>query len=444
MKGITKKILIVAVILGLLCAVAAASAEGVPDGLRCDADGVWRLYLNGEFAGGYTGLYNDPNCGWWLISGGTIAWDYTGLWNDPNCGWWLISGGTIAWDYTGLWNDPNCGWWLISGGTIAWDYTGLWNDPNCGWWLINGGTIARDYTGLWYDQNCGWWLIGGGTIAWDYTGVWDDPNLGRWNISGGCLTGPARATMETMTLYDCVTIDVPSTFEIIDGVLYDPVSGMGMDYTMIDVINYSVLKTAMETSFDSIDEFTLNGISMIGVAQIDTDAVAVSVAFMVDNQAMVISFSYTDDAGGEMSAECMNSIRIIDGHSSSSDENWWSIHFLYGSTISEANSVLADKLIYLGDGIYSNGYFGVETDSSGKINWMAILDGTKYSLFGVGQGMGWIQSQATLAGVSGWDWRPINNSPNDNTFVSDLYPDKMVYFTKDSNGKVKNVVFGDR
>jgi len=83
-------------------------------------------------------------------------------------------------------------------------------------------------------------------------------------------------------------------------------------------------------------------------------------------------------------------------------------------------------------------------NAKSKINWIAIVDGTKYSLFGVKQGMNWIQSQATLGGFSDWGWKPINNSPNDDTFVTTKYPNRYVRFTKDSKGKVKNIVYGDR
>ena len=223
MKGKWKILLAVLLALGILGAFALASAEGT-DGLRQDGDGVWRLYVNGEHAAWYNGLYCDANLGWWLVEGGTINFGYTGLYCDANVGWWLVNGGTINFDYTGLYCDANLGWWLVGGGAIAFDYTGLWYDANLGWWLVGGGTIAFDYNGLWYDEglgwwlvqggainfgytglwndpNVGWWLIGGGSIAWDYTGNWNDPVYGAWYISGGHLEGQAQQTVSTGIAY---------------------------------------------------------------------------------------------------------------------------------------------------------------------------------------------------------------------------------------------------
>ena len=61
MKRNLKALLALLLVLGVVCALGFASAEGAPDGLRCDEDGIWRLYQNGEFADGYTGLYCDAN-----------------------------------------------------------------------------------------------------------------------------------------------------------------------------------------------------------------------------------------------------------------------------------------------------------------------------------------------------------------------------------------------
>ena len=202
------KILLAAMLLiGLLAAAAMGCADGVPDGLYL-IDGNWQLYIGGQYAYWYTGLWNDPNLGWWLVGGGTVAMDYNGLWCDPNLGWWLVENGTISFGYTGLYEDASAGTWLIGGGQICFDYNGLWNDPaqgwclvsggaacpwynglyndpNMGWWLIEDGKVNFGYTGLYYDWNYGWWLIGGGSIAFDYTGVWEDPVHGTWMIGGG-------------------------------------------------------------------------------------------------------------------------------------------------------------------------------------------------------------------------------------------------------------------
>ena len=43
MKRNLKVLLALLLVLGVVCALGFASAEGAPDGLRCDADGIWRL-----------------------------------------------------------------------------------------------------------------------------------------------------------------------------------------------------------------------------------------------------------------------------------------------------------------------------------------------------------------------------------------------------------------
>ena len=211
------------------------AAPAFSDGLHDDGNG-WHLYLNGEVASwytglygdatygwwlvqngavnfGYTGLYCDLNVGWWLVQNGAVNFGYTGLYCDANVGWWMLRNGTIAWDYTGLWEDPAYGWWLLGGGTVCFDYNGVWNDPNLGSWIISGGRpvepavqadglvcgddgvwrlflngeFASGYTGLYGDATYGWWMIGGGRIAWEFSGIWNDPNYGWWLIKDGAI-----------------------------------------------------------------------------------------------------------------------------------------------------------------------------------------------------------------------------------------------------------------
>ena len=218
-----------------LASAAERAAVGA-DGLYLFGD-EWQLYQNGEFAVGYTGLYEDPNYGWWLIEKGTVAKGYTGLWNDPVYGWWLIGDGSVCLYYNGRWDDPvvgswiiengrpvaeaaaiadglhddgadgwhlymngqiaswyyglygdaNYGWWLVQDGAVNFGYTGLYWDDNAGWWLLRNGTIAWDYTGLWEDPNCGWWLISRGTIDFGFNGLWNDPNCGWWLVENGTI-----------------------------------------------------------------------------------------------------------------------------------------------------------------------------------------------------------------------------------------------------------------
>ena len=169
----------------LLAACVPVNAEGVPDGLYC-IDGTWQLYIGGQIASWYNGLWNDPALGWWLVNNGYVNFGYTGLWNDPNCGWWLIGGGTVAFDYNGIWNDVNVGSWVISGGQpVSPAFTDGLHDDGAGWHLYIGGQVANWFTGLYCDANVGWWLVGSGSVCFDYNGLWNDPNYGCWLVSGG-------------------------------------------------------------------------------------------------------------------------------------------------------------------------------------------------------------------------------------------------------------------
>ena len=223
MKKRLKVFLALLLALSMLGALVSASADApAADGLH-EVNNVWQLYLGGEYAGSYTGLYCDPNVGWWLIKDGNICWGYTGLWNDSTYGWWMIENASVSFGFNGIWNDETYGSWVIvngqptepanatpvitdglhddgsgvwhlyQNGQVATGFTGLYGDANVGWWLVNAGTVAFDYNGLYCDQNFGWWLVRGGTIAWDFTGDWKDPAIGGvWSILNGALQGPVQ------------------------------------------------------------------------------------------------------------------------------------------------------------------------------------------------------------------------------------------------------------
>ena len=212
-------LLLAAVLLGTFT-VASAEAPALTDGLH-EVGGEWQLYLGGEFAGSYTGLYSDAAIGWWLIKDGKVAFGYTGLYNDTNCGWWLIDNARVNFEFSGIWEEPGLGFWTISsgqligpaeqapvitdglhddggawhlyqGGTVAAGFTGLYGDLNVGWWLVRDGAIDFGFTGLYNDANFGWWLVQSGAVAFDFTGTWNDTVYGPWAISKGQLIGPAE------------------------------------------------------------------------------------------------------------------------------------------------------------------------------------------------------------------------------------------------------------
>jgi len=228
---------------------------------------------------------------------------------------------------------------------------------------------------------------------------------------------------------------------------HDDVTGLEVTIGSLPYYTYDSLKSALKKAYGSISEISLNGIKMIGIAQVSSSYTISGVAFIAGNQAYMVTFMFIDNAGGNLSAEIMNSIKMKDSGSTLTplpviEGGCTLVHDLYGKTLSEANQLLTDKLNLYDDGLYYNAYLGVMLDGNSRINWIAVIDNTKYSLFGVKTGMGWIQAQATLGGYGDWGWTPINNSPNDYLFVCKKYADRKVMFTKNSKGKVQNVAYG--
>lgn len=118
------------------------------------------------------------------------------------------------------------------------------------------------------------------------------------------------------------------------------------------------------------------------------------------------------------------------------------IYDIFGRTVSDVNYYLENKLIDIGDGYYSNGFFGVTLDTDSKINWIALLDGTKYTLFGVRIGMGITQASVTLSGFGDFGWKPVSNLVYETNFTNTRFPERRARFVLDSYKKIKNVVYG--
>ena len=258
----------------------------IADGLHDDGNG-WHLYLNGEVATWYTGLYCDANVGWWLVENGAVSFGYTGLYGDANYGWWLVQNGAVNFGYTGLYCDANVGWWLIGGGSVCFDYNGVWNDPNLGSWVISGGRpiepavqadglvcgddgvwrlylngeFASGYTGLYCDQTYGWWLINCGIIAWDYTGLYNDANAGWWLINGGTIAWDYNALWDDQNVGHCLIRNGTIAFDY-SGSFEDPVMGKceirdGM-LVADKPKNDTIMHVAMITDYGDINDQSFN------------------------------------------------------------------------------------------------------------------------------------------------------------------------------------------
>lgn len=176
---------------------------GTTNGVRQDADGAWRYYVNGSVAWYYTGLASNEY-GWWYIRNGEVDFSYNGVVQNE-AGWWCVMGGQVRFDYTGLASNEY-GWWYIENGAVNFNYNGV--VPNeAGWWCVMGGQVRFDYTGLasnefgwWYIENgavnfnyngvvpneAGWWCIMGGKVMFDYTGLASN-EYGWWYINGGAV-----------------------------------------------------------------------------------------------------------------------------------------------------------------------------------------------------------------------------------------------------------------
>ena len=120
----------------------------------------------------------------------------------------------------------------------------------------------------------------------------------------------------TLQLFDHVTVTVPSSFYLSESsatpTYLDKFSSIAMSYRTINVSTYQELRKKLKSAFGSISEFTLNGISMIGVAENHRTYKDSGVGFIVDNQAVMIMFVITDDTAGSISADIMNSITVTE------------------------------------------------------------------------------------------------------------------------------------
>ncbi len=125
---------------------------------------------------------------------------------------------------------------------------------------------------------------------------------------------PTPATKQTISMYNYAKISVPATFYLYEttsqNITYrDTTSSLTLTYGKLNFSSYSSLKSALQSAYGSVSEITLNGINMIGIAEVYSTYTISGVAFMVNNQALLVTFLFTNDSEGQMSAECLNSIK---------------------------------------------------------------------------------------------------------------------------------------
>ena len=468
-----KKLIIslVAILIILICAVSFAD-----EWRGSDEEGWWYSLSNGGYAknqwltiGGQKYYFNSSGymaTGWETINGNWVFFDKSGK---MATGWFSYNGDWYYADKNGAmktgWLELNKKWYYLqSSGAMAtgWYKVGTWyyfkesGEMATGWFEDDGKWYYADedgayQTGWLKSGNTWYYLKPDGSMATGFTDI--DGETYYFNSDGAMMTGWIQVGED---FYYCYT-DFESTgkdYGKTVGVLAkDNVIGDSFVDSEGKYVNnpLSADKTEITIGIGGTDKISLSkpsaqgyikytiGNSNIVSIQYDKDSSSPKLLQYIltakKEGTTTITFSlYRPSPTGDIVYKTIDvkvNIRMIE------------INSFLGMTISEANEQIPDKLIYIGDGYYSNGSFGVTLDSNSKINWMALLsDDTKYALFGVKPGMNWIQSQATLGGFGSFGWKPINNSPNDSLFVSDKYPNRRVAFKQNSQKKVGNVSYG--
>lgn len=388
-------------------------------------NGNWYFFSNsGKYA---TGWFKDEGKWYYADKNGVMQ---TG-WIKLNNNWYLFksSGEMVTgWYKDGTWyyfkqtGEMATGWfedegkWYFADENGAYQ-TGWLEDGNTWYYLKSDGSMAVGFTDIngttyYFDQNgimkTGWVEIDGNLYYFYSSG-----NMAKNAVIEGkyyCDSNGIWIQNPISTDKTEITIGVGETANITVTYLQDNA------YIKNTIKNGKIVSIAQgEKNSQTSRNYTITGLSVGTTA----------ITFYYENQHPAYGTNIV------ASVDVTITVRLYE------------VNTLFGLTVAEANERVPDKFIYIGDGYYSNGSVGFTLDANGKINWIALLsDDVKYILFGVRPGMNWIQSQATLFGTGGY--RPINNSPNDSIFLNSNYPDRMVTFKKDSQGKVANVVYGLR
>ncbi len=111
------------------------------------------------------------------------------------------------------------------------------------------------------------------------------------------------------------------------------------------------------------------------------------------------------------------------------------VQSLYGKTVKDANKLLPEKLTK-GKTYYVNSNIGANVNSKGKIDYLYVYKGPKYSLFGVYPGMAWSKA-LTAVETSSMKWQEYYRLSDKIWYTSSKYPSRMLYIEKKSNKVVK-------
>lgn len=157
-------------------------------GLHKDVDGVYRYYVDGDFAEDYVGMVDFDGKEFYVengvISTGThgiklvgdkfyfFAYgqvqDYTGI-AQYDGEFFSVVNGKLNTDVSGL-VDYDGGTFLFADGRLVKEHNGLWQNFDGDWYYLANGQVQKQYTGLaLYDGE--WFYVVKGVLAEDYTGT---------------------------------------------------------------------------------------------------------------------------------------------------------------------------------------------------------------------------------------------------------------------------------
>ena len=173
-------------------------------GLHKDVDGIYRYYVDGDFAEDYSGII-DFNGNQYVVANGVLCQDASGL-NLIDDEWYYLTEGRIRTDvtqvvmYDGEWFYVSEGkldtsvndlvsydgeTFVFVDGRYAQEGNGLWIGEEGVWYFLSNGRVAKEYTGLaMYDNE--WFYVVNGKLAVDYNGT-VEYNGGTFKVVGGMV-----------------------------------------------------------------------------------------------------------------------------------------------------------------------------------------------------------------------------------------------------------------
>lgn len=178
--------------------------EDAKNGLVKDEDGVYRYYINGDFAEDYAGIV-ELGDGEFFVANGLLCKDANGL-NLYDGTWYMLSGGQIQRGYNGL-ALYDGQWFYLANGELNEEVNGLVNYDG-GQFLVINGRLGYEVNGLWQNFDGDWYYLANGQVQNQYTGVAQYDGA-FFYVVNGVLDSDYNGTVE----YD------GETFKVVNGML---------------------------------------------------------------------------------------------------------------------------------------------------------------------------------------------------------------------------------